>query len=92
MITYKKVDKTDFSQYDSIPMLIHVSSYYRIEKINRGLGGFSLIETPIEPYTKDMSIYEVATEYEEHFNITNWAVFMAFDGDKADSCVTDNRV
>jgi len=53
MITYKKVDRTYFPQYDMIPMLVHVSSYYRIEKINRGLGGFHLVETPVEPYIKD---------------------------------------
>ena len=82
MITYKKVGKTYFSQYDAVPMLVHVSAYYRIEKADGGLCGFTLIETPVEPYTKDMRIYEVATEYEEHFDISNWAVFMAFDGDK----------
>jgi GNAT superfamily N-acetyltransferase len=83
MITYKIVDRTYFSQYDLIPMLVHVSSCYKIEKINRGLGGFTLVETPIEPYTKDMSVYEIVSEYEQQFDISNWAVFMAFDGKKA---------
>ena len=88
MIHYKKVDKTYFSQYDAIPMLVHVSSVYRIEKIHRGLGGFSFVETPVEPYTKDMSVYEIAAEYEEHFDISNWAVFMAFDGEEAVGGIT----
>jgi len=45
MNTYKKVDRTYFPQYDQIPMIVHVSAYYRIEKDNRGLGGFALVET-----------------------------------------------
>jgi len=88
VITYKKVDRTYFPQYDEIPMLVHVDSYYRLDKINRGLGGIRLVETPIESYTKDMSIYEVATEYEDHFDISNWAVFMAFDDGRAIGGVT----
>ena len=35
-----------------------------------------------------MSIYEVATKYEEQFDISNWAVFMSFDGDKPIGGVT----
>ncbi len=53
MITYKKMDATCFPQYDQIPMKICVSAYYRIEKLNRGLGGFTLVETPVTPYIKD---------------------------------------
>jgi len=88
MITYKQVDKAYFPQYDTIPMLVHVASYYNIVKINRGLGGFELVETPTKPYIKDFGIYESATEYKKHFDITNWAIFMAFDGDKAVGGVT----
>lgn len=39
MITYKQVDRTYFKQYDSIPMRINVTSFYKLEKLNRGLGG-----------------------------------------------------
>ena len=53
MISYKKVAYTYFPKYDMIPMLVHVSSYYRIDKINRGLGWFYLVETPVEPYIKN---------------------------------------
>ena len=82
MITYKKVDRTFFPQYDMIPMLIHVSSVYRIDKINRGLGGFQLAEVPVEPYIKDFCIGddESVTRW-ERWDISNWAFFMAFDGE-----------
>ena len=85
MITYKKVDKTYFPQYDSIPMRVNVKSYYKVEKINRGLGGFTLVETPIEkPYIKDFCIGddETVTRW-ERFDLSNWAFFMAFDGERS---------
>lgn len=84
MITYKKVDKTYFAQYDLIPMRVHVSSYYKIDKINRGLGGFNLVETTIEPYLKDFCTGEDETviRWERQWDISNWAFFMAFDGEK----------
>ena len=84
MITYKQVDRTYFPQYDMISMLVHVSSYYRIEKINRGLGGFHLVESPVEPYIKDFCTGddESVTRWEKRWDISNWAFFMAFDGER----------
>ena len=83
MITYKQVDKTYFPQYDTIPMRVNVSSYFKIEKIDRGLGGFTLIETPAEPYVKDfcMGEDESVTRW-ERWDLSSWAFFMAFDGER----------
>ena len=88
MITYKKVDKTYFGIYDSIPMLVHVESEYAIEKIDNGLGGFRFVEKAVEPYIKDFGKYECAVGYEKRFDITNWVFFMAFDGEKPIGAVT----
>jgi ribosomal protein S18 acetylase RimI-like enzyme len=65
-------------------MFVHVSAYYRIEKQNRGLGGFTLVETPIEPYIKDFCTEHDANvaRWEKRWDISNWAFFMAFDGDR----------
>ena len=84
VITYKKVDRSYFPQYDLIPMRVHVSSYYRIDKINRGLGGFHFIETPVEPYIKDFCTGddESIMRWEKRWDISNWAFFMAFDDDR----------
>jgi ribosomal protein S18 acetylase RimI-like enzyme len=84
MIVYKQVDKTYFSQYDSIPMRVNVKSYYKIEKIDRGLGGFTFVEAPVdEPYIKDFCAGgdESAVRW-ERFGLSTWAFFMAFDGEK----------
>ena len=84
MITYKKVDRTYFLQYDQIPMIVHVSAYYRIDKDNWGLGGFTLVKTPVEPYIKDFCVGddESITRWEKRWDISNWAFFMAFDEDQ----------
>lgn len=83
MITYKMVDTTYFPQYDRIPMLVHVASYYKIVKINRGLGGFTLVETPIESYIKYFCVgNDESVERWKRFDLSKWAFFMAFDGER----------
>ena len=83
MITYKKIDSRYFPQYDQVQQRVYVTSYYRIEKHNRGLGGFSLIETPVQPYVKDFCAGDHETvESWKQFDLSNWAFFMAFDADK----------
>ena len=34
----------------------------------------------MEPYVKDLSVYERATEYAQTFDISSWRFYMAFDG------------
>lgn len=81
MITYRQVDSSYFDKYDSIPMLVSVESTLELTPIAGGLGGISLKEVPTEPYMKDLGKYEVASEYQDEFDISNWAFFMAFDGE-----------
>ena len=81
MITYKEVDKSYFELYDKVEMNVPVRSKYIVERIDSGLGGILLKEVKVEPYTKDLSIYECAIEYEKQFDISNWRFYMAFDGD-----------
>ena len=81
MISYKKIDASYFDKYEKIPMLVHVKSIFKLEKINNGLGGILLKETPVEAYIKDLGVFEQPTKYADEFDITNWAFFMAFDGE-----------
>lgn len=81
MITYKEVDKTFFELYDKVDMKVNVSSEYKVQRINNGLGGLLLEEVPVEPYVKDLGIFERATDYEKEFDITNCRFYMAYDGD-----------
>lgn len=82
MITYREIDRRFFAQYDQIPMNVPVTCELRPVKADGGLGGILLREVPVTPYAKDLSQYEIASEYENEFDISNWKFFMAFDGEK----------
>lgn len=88
MITCERVDEAFFGMYDEIPMLVHVRSVFVPCAINGGLGGVLFEERSVEPYVRDMSRYEIACDYAKRFDISNWAVFMAFDGEKPVGGVT----
>lgn len=81
VITYRQVDSSCLKQYDKIPMLVHIETILALEKLDRGLGGIILRETPVTGYIKDFGAEEKAAEYGERFDLTNWSFFMAFDGD-----------
>ena len=82
MIHIRPIGPSDLPLYDTVDMLVHIDRIYQIEKIDRGLGGFRLRETPVPAYVKDMSRYERAQEYAQRFDITNWGFFLALDGDR----------
>lgn len=77
----KEMDKTCFALYDQVSQNVNVSSEFRVTRIDNGLGGFVFEEVPVTPYVKDLSKYEIASEYEKMFDISNWRFYMAFDGD-----------
>ena len=88
MITLRQVDKPYFDLYDRVLMNVDVCSEFRVEPLNNGLGGILLKEVPVEPYIKDLSVYERATEYEKTFDIATWKFYMAFDGDTPVAAMT----
>jgi len=84
----KEVDKTYFELYDTISMNVDVRSEYRIKRIDNGLGGLLFEEILVEPYVKDLSVYEHAVDYEKEFDITNWRFYIAFDDEKPVGALT----
>jgi len=87
MITYKQVDETYFKMYDEVPMVVHVNTVLAPRKLNNGLGGIIFDEINVEPYIRDIA-YDAACDFSKEFDISNWAFFMAFDGDKPVGAVT----
>lgn len=87
-ITLREVGRECFALYDSVPQNVFVQTEYRVEPVDGGLGGMRLREVPVEPYVKDLSQYERATEYEQQFDIASWRFYMAFDGDKPVAALT----
>ena len=88
MLTYRQVDWTYARQFDDVPMSVLVASEYRVEKADRGLGGFTLKEVPVEPYVKDfrLDIDESMVRWEEQFDVSNWGFFMVFEGESPRCC------
>lgn len=76
----KEMDKNCFALYDQVSQNVDVRSEYRVTRIDNGLGGLVFEEVPVTPYVKDLSKYEIASEYEKMFDISSWRFFMAFDG------------
>ena len=72
MITFKEIDKSFLELYDKVSMNVDVHSEYKVNRVQNGLGGLILEEVQVEPYIKDLSVYEPATEYEKEFDISNW--------------------
>ena len=63
------------------PMVFSIKSRYRVEHMDQGLGGWSLIEEPVDPpYVKNYDEAEPPTRWLKHGDISNWAVFSAYDG------------
>lgn len=81
MMTFREMDRSCFTLYDSVSMNVEVHSEYRVRLPDGGLGGLVLEEVPVAPQVKDLSQYERATEYETLFDIATWRFFMAFDGE-----------
>lgn len=88
MITIKKVDKSFFELYDTVPQNVYVHSELKLKLIDGGFGGITFEEFPVTPYVKDLSKYERATEFEKQFDISTWHFFMAFEDDKAVGALT----
>ena len=87
MISVKRMDKTCFGMYDTIPMNVDVRTEYQMKRIDNRLG-LIFEEVQVAPYRKDLSVYERAVEYEEKFDIANWYFYMAFDEDKPIGAMT----
>ena len=70
----------DLEDYAQVPMVLAVSSRYRTEPIDRGLGGWCLTEEAVDPYRKDIDEIEPPTSWLKLDGVSNWSVFAAYDG------------
>lgn len=59
--------------------------YSSVDLLNRG---FLLKETQVTPYVKNLGQYELAVNYDKEFDISNWAFYLALDGEVPVGAVT----
>ena len=67
-------------EYGAIPMSFTVDSRYRVEPIDRGLGGWTLTEERVEPpYVKDYDDVEDERpiRWSKRWDLSNWVVLAA---------------
>ena len=69
-------------EYSNISIKFKVDSEYKLEWKNNGLDGIKLVEKSINPYWKDYdSKDDNPSLIADEFNLKNWCVISAFDGD-----------
>ena len=69
-------------EYGAIPIAFTVDSRYRVEPIDRGLGGWTLTEERVEPpYVKDYDDMgeERPVRWSKRWDLSNWVFFAAVD-------------
>jgi ribosomal protein S18 acetylase RimI-like enzyme len=68
----------DLAIYRNIPISFWVTSKLRVEIANRGLEGIRLPEETVSPpYLKDYDVVENVLDWPNHWDISNWAIFLA---------------
>jgi GNAT superfamily N-acetyltransferase len=85
-LTIHKVGIGGLPIYASTPISFIVESLFRIEVVNRGLGGFRLSEEKVDPpYRKDYDAEgcsgspEMPLDWPRLFDTTNWGFFIAYE-------------
>jgi GNAT superfamily N-acetyltransferase len=81
-IAIEEITQDRLTEYDRIPQRVEVKSILQVELMNRGLGGITLRETPVEmPYIKDYDASgELPSDITKKFDVRNWGFFLAMDG------------
>lgn len=72
-------------RYSEVPISFLVESVFRLEAKGSGLGGIELREEKVEhPYIKDYDAArgEGPTRWLKRFDMSNWGIFMAFEGER----------
>lgn len=72
-------------EYEKISIAFPVERIFRVELLDNGLSGVKLFEETLEtPFVKDYDAIEdnKPTDLAKQFDLSNWAIFSAFDGEK----------
>lgn len=82
--TIERVDAEALPLYATIPISFTVSSAFRVEAVDGGLGGFALIEEPVtEPYVKwthhDQGDDPDPLLWPREFDVSHWGFFLALE-------------
>ncbi|MBN1876582.1 MAG: GNAT family N-acetyltransferase [Anaerolineae bacterium] len=85
------IDYKQFSLYDAISNAFEVHTVLQVEVLEKGLGGFRLVETPVpQPYIKDYNVQgnDGPTAWAREFDISRWSIFLAMEDERPVGGVT----
>jgi len=74
----REVGPEALPRYATIPMTVEVTTVFTVELRDGGLGGMSLREVPVTPYTKDYDHDGGSPlSWAQHFDLSRWGFFVA---------------
>lgn len=83
-IEIREIGVEALPRYAEIPISFRVESVFRVEMIDHGLGGFSLVEKKVDPYTKAHDSQgdgrDRPINWGKTFDVSKWGFFLAIDG------------
>jgi GNAT superfamily N-acetyltransferase len=82
-IVEEPVTAENLAAYATVSIAFTVESRLRLDLVDKGLGGFSLTEEPVEtPWVKDYDAAESPARWAVWWDLSNWTMFVAYDGDR----------
>lgn len=83
-ISINRIGPDQYSLYNCIPSRFKVTSFFRVEEVEKGLGGFRMVEEEVpEPYIKTYGEEKnPVSDWAGQFDISQWGLFVACDGDR----------
>lgn len=82
-ILVREINADQYPLYDAVPNWFTVESVLRVEVVDKGLGGFRLVEEPVaEPFVKDFGNDDSPTCWAAEFDLSQWGILLAADGDR----------
>lgn len=83
LMKIQRINPQELNLYARIPMKFTVSSIFKIETIEKGLGGLIMMEKSLTtPYIKDYDEKETPLSWYKQFNLENWGIFLMGDGEQ----------
>ena len=74
---------SEIDKVADISIAFEVRTIFSVLPINAGLGGLTLVETPVEnPYIKDYDAEEPPSRWSENWDLSNWDLIFALDGEQ----------
>jgi GNAT superfamily N-acetyltransferase len=83
MIEIQEIGVESLPRYAEIPIAFTVESIFHVETLQRGLGGFSIVERTVSPYQKDYDRQgepgDRPIDWATKFDVSRWGFFLAVE-------------